>query len=98
MQGGVRQGLLIQLATIDRDDSILLAPDDERGRLDAAQIGGQFRVVEVWLPAQARGHLAIAPLHVLFFGGELAGSPGLHSLAPGQDRKSAVSWRHPATP
>src|SRR5262249_15502769 len=51
VQSGVRQRLLIQLATVDRDDDVLLAPDDERRGLDAAQVGGQFRVVQVRFPA-----------------------------------------------
>src|SRR4029079_6606210 len=57
VQRSVGQRLLVQLATIDRHDGILLAPDNERGGCDAAQIAGQVRVVKVRFPAQARGHL-----------------------------------------
>src|SRR5262249_20710474 len=71
MQGSMRQRLLVELATIDRDDGILLAPDNQRGRFDAKQVGWEFRVVEVRFPAQTRGHLAVTPLHLLLFRGEL---------------------------
>src|SRR5215831_2559270 len=53
VQRRVGQRVLVQLATIDRNDGILLAPDNERGGCDAAQIAGQVRVVKVGFPAQA---------------------------------------------
>src|SRR4051794_4882012 len=59
LQPRVRERLDVALAGTARNDPVLRAPDDQRGRLDAAEQVGQRLAVEVRLPGDPERHLAI---------------------------------------